>query len=150
MTDLPNQETRSVGASETSTVEALAEFYQHYRKAMELARLTDEPSDFEELARFRGAIVDLQRTREALGLRQSGAMSDLARLMNTQWAKIGAQGMPESYSTQLEEDIKIQAVIEECLRDIVRVREQMRNDQTVIDELKAETKMLIAELKAAA
>ena len=146
MSDLPNQEPRSSGAPELNTVEGITEFYEYYRKAMELARSTQEPSDIEDFARFRGAIVDLQRTKEALERKHSGAMIDMAHW----WMKIGMPGMTETSSAQIEDDIKIQAVIEECLQDIQRVREQMRNDQTLIDELKAETKMLIAELKVAA
>jgi hypothetical protein len=146
MAEAINQEPKSPASQETRASEALTEFYQYYRMALEIARSTEEPADFEEFARLRGAIVDLQRTKEAMEFRQSGAMKHIAQWITS--TMLGTQGVP--LAPQSEEEIQLQAVIEECLNDIQRVREQMRSDQATIDELKAETKMLIAELKVAA
>lgn len=41
------------------------------------------------------------------------------------------------------------AAIEQCLAEMQRLHEQMERDQEDIDRLRAETKTLLAELKAA-
>ncbi|MEK6323378.1 MAG: hypothetical protein AABN33_17195 [Acidobacteriota bacterium] len=47
------------------------------------------------------------------------------------------------------ESAEIKAAVHECIEEIDRVREQMERDQDEIDELKAETREILARLKAA-
>jgi peptidoglycan hydrolase CwlO-like protein len=48
-----------------------------------------------------------------------------------------------------EKDEDVQAAIEKCVAEVQNIIDQMANDQTEIDRLKAETRAMLAELKAA-
>jgi hypothetical protein len=47
------------------------------------------------------------------------------------------------------ESAEIKAAVHECIAEIDRVRKQMETDQAEIDRLKAETREMLARLKAA-
>jgi hypothetical protein len=48
-----------------------------------------------------------------------------------------------------EKDEDVQEAINKCVAEVQIIIEQMANDQTEIDRLKAETRAMLAELKAA-
>ncbi len=59
--------------------------------------------------------------------------------------------MEEKTLTQarLKTPADYEAAIEQCLSEMARLQQQMRNDQAEIDQLKTETRALLAKMKAA-
>lgn len=57
--------------------------------------------------------------------------------------KVSIFNLPE------EKDEDVQDAIKKCVAEVQSIIEQMANDQTEIDRLKAETRAMLAELKAA-
>ena len=56
---------------------------------------------------------------------------------------------PIATEVSLKTPADYEAAIEQCLAEMQRLHEQMERDQEDIDRLRAETKALLAELKAA-
>lgn len=47
------------------------------------------------------------------------------------------------------EAAKMDAAIKECISEMERARKRMKNDQAEIDRLKAQTRAMLAQMKAA-
>ncbi|MGZ8842681.1 MAG: hypothetical protein ACXW18_03400 [Pyrinomonadaceae bacterium] len=136
----PNPESSAVQESEI-----LKEFYDCYQRALNIARSVEESRQLENLDEFmkaRRSVVELKRAKEAIEAKEVGAKDIGYWLTSTVWGSPTVQ--------MSEEFLQIEELIEQCLVDIQHTRDKMEADQAVIDDLKVETKAIIAELKAAA
>jgi len=70
-------------------------------------------------------------------------------LLNTSGEDVNTMAEKATQQPALQTAADFEAATDQCLAQIARLREQMDRDQAKIDRLKAETRTILVQLKAA-